>query len=228
MQIAVGPSIAVAMTTAPRRVPTLPRALASLVEAGFSGGVHVLAEPNTWDQIQRPNGERIVTIDHRATRGCFDNWRRALLYLLGQTTAPWLLVVQDDAIWAPGAAEALLVETRARQDQLIGFLSPYVTARDVPLGSVNGWNECRSGWELWGALALCIPRGTARELLKHPRFVNHRGDQQVDAVVAASMLDLGRPSYVHVPSLVDHVGETSTLGHDDVVGTIRGYRFGEK
>jgi hypothetical protein len=42
------------------------------------------------------------------------------------------------------------------------------------------------------------------------------------------MLDLDRPSYVHVPSLVDHVGDTSTVGHDDIAGTLRGYRFGER
>lgn len=77
-----------------------------------------------------------------------------------------------------------------------------------------------------GLLALCIPRRSAIKLLKHQRFVKHRVNQQVDAVVAASMLDLGRPSYVHVPSLVDHVGETSTLGHDDAQMPC-GYRFGE-
>jgi hypothetical protein len=73
-----------------------------------------------------------------------------------------------------------------------------------------------------------MPRAAAEELLRHPRFADHRGTQQVDAVVSASMLDLGRPIYVHVPSLVDHVGDTSTIGHDDIAGALRGHRFGER
>lgn len=224
----VGTTLAVAMTTAPRRMPTFHRALLSLRRAGFSEHVHVFAEPGAWSQIPRPHDERAVTHDHAVTLGCFENWRHTLTYLLEQTAAPWLLVVQDDAIWAPKSANTLRAATVTRNDLGTGFLSPYVNANDVPPGSVDGWNECRSGWYLWGALALCIPRDAATALLQHPRFVKHPVDQQVDAVVAASMLDLERPSYVHVPSLVDHVGATSTLGHDDVASKLRGYRFEEK
>jgi hypothetical protein len=226
MQISAKTTLAVAMTTAPRRAPTLPRALSSLRRAGFDEVVHVFAEPGTWGQVPRPSEESTVVHDHSATLGCFDNWRFALTCLLSRTTAPWLLVVQDDAVWAPGSASALRAETVARQDLRTGFLSSYVTASDVPPGSIDGWNECRSGWNLCGALALCVPRDAAGELLRHHRFVRHPKREQVDAVVAESMLDLGRPSYVHVPSLVDHVGETSTLGHDDVSPKLRGYRFG--
>ena len=216
------------MTTAPRRVPTFLLALSSLREAGFNGRVDVFAEPGTWDQAPRSKDTLTVTHDHAVTLGGFGNWRHAITSLLASDDSPWLLVVQDDAIWAPGSANKLHAEATARRDLRTGFLSPYVTSKDVPSGSVEGWNECRSGWYLWGALALCIPRDAARELLQHPRFVEHGGSQQVDAVVAASMLDLGRPSYVHVPSLVDHVGETSTLGHDDIASTLRGHRFMEK
>lgn len=218
-------SLAVAMTTAPRRTPTLPRALSSLQQAGFSELVHVFAEPGTWTQAPRPNDERTITHDHVVTLGCFDNWKYALMYLLAWTAAPWLLIVQDDAIWAPGSADRLRAETSVQRGLRTGFLSSYVTASDVPPGALDGWNECRSGWNLCGALALCVPREAAGELLQHRRFVRHRKRQQVDAVIAESMLDLGRPSYVHVPSLVDHVGETSTLGHDDVSPKLRGYRF---
>lgn len=220
-------SLAIAVTTAPRRAPTLPRALSSLRQAGFDEPVHVCAEPGTWDHVPRPRDAQMILIDHAVTLGCFDNWKFALTHLLTQDPASWLLIVQDDAIWAPGAAAVLRAETIARQALRTGFLSPYVTDSDVPSGSesARGWHACLSGWNLCGALALCLPRDAAGELLQHRRFDRHRRREQVDAVVAASMLDLGRPSYVHVPSLVDHVGETSTLGHDDVSPKLRGYHF---
>jgi len=225
-------TLAIAMTTAPRRAPTLHRALSSLRQAGFNERVHMFAEPGTWDQVSRPKDARTTTIDHATPRGCFVNWRHALQHLLTRTTASWLLIVQDDAIWGPGAAHTLRATAAARQKLRTGFLSPYVATNMVPPGSVDGWNECRLGWDYCGALALCIPRSAAKDLMQHRRFVKHlakhRMNQQVDAVVGASMLELGRPSYVHVPSLVDHIGMTSTLGHDDVATWVRGYRFGEK
>ena len=221
-------TLAIAMTTAPRRTPTLHRALPSLRDAGVYEDVHVFAEPNTFGQIQPP-GEAWTRVHVHATKqGCFGNWRCAIQHLLSHTDAQWLLIVQDDAIWLPGSAVILRTQMIARQEQRTGFLSPYVTAKDVESTFVDGWNEYQGGWNLWGAIALCMKRDAAEELLRHPRFVQHQGTQQVDAVVAASMLDLGYPSYVHVPSLVDHVGETSTIGHDDVAGDLRGYRFGER
>ena len=220
--------LAIAMTTAPRRRPTLPRALTSLRKAGFHEDVHVLSEPGTFSCFPRPDDERTLVHENSSTRGCFGNWRYALEQLLTRTDARWLLIVQDDAIWSPGAADVLRGEMLSRQELRTGFLSSYVTGKDVPEEFVEGWNESRVGWLFWGALAFCMKRVAAEELLRHPRFVSHQGTQQVDAVVAASMLDLGLPSFVHVPSLVDHVGETSTLREDDFAAGLRGYRFGEK
>jgi hypothetical protein len=220
-------SLAIAMTTAPRRSPTLSRALLSLRDAGFCEDVHLFAEPGMSDQLLRLD-ERTFVHENASRRGCFGNWKHALEHLMSHAVARWLLVVQDDAIWLPGSASKLRVEMLARQESRTGFLSPYVTAKDVPMEFVDGWNECCAGWHFWGALAFCMKRVAAEDLLRHPRFVSHRETQQVDAVVAASMLDLGHPSFVYVPSLVDHIGETSTLRDDDFAAGLRGYRFGEK
>lgn len=171
--------------------------------------------------------DRIVVHGNTAQAGCFGNWRTALSYLAAWTPENWILVVQDDAIWSPGAADLLRAGMAARQDVPTGFLSAYVMEKDVSPGAGNGWSELRAGWLFWGALALCLPPDAAEQLQRHDRFVNHATNQQIDAVVAASMLDLGRPSFVHVPSLVDHIGETSTLGHEDAIAGVHGYRFGE-
>lgn len=227
MVVEIEMTLAIAMTTAPRRRPTLRASLESLRAAGFSEDVHLFAEPGTFDVLPRPGDTRTIVHDHPTKRGCFGNWKRAVQHLLSTTSAPWILVVQDDTIWAPGSADLLRTQMIAREGVRTGVLSPYVTGKDVLPTFVDGWNECRIGWTFWGALAFAMPRDAASDLLRHPRFARHRGPQQVDAVVATSMLDMRRPTYVHVPSLVDHVGDTSTVGHDDLVGSIRGYRFGE-
>jgi len=214
----------IGMTTAPRRRPTLHHAVRSLREAGFHERLHLFCEPGS---PRSPVDGRLTRHANRCRLGCFGNWDRALGHLLRHESAGWLMIVQDDAIWSPGAASILRAEIAGRQAQRIGFLSPYVTGKDVSDGFVEGWNLYEGGWNLWGALALCMPRDAALDLVRHGRYASHPGPNAIDAVVAASMLDLGRPSLVRVPSLVDHVGETSTIGHDDVAGGLRGHRFGQ-
>lgn len=223
-----GPILSIAMTTAPRRRPTIHGATASLRGAGFNEVLHLFAEPGTFDRLLQPRWGATLLHANTSTLGCYRNWRCALTYLVVQESTPWIMIVQDDAVWQPLSASALYAAIAARQDLRTGFLSPYVTKSDVPTNSVDGWNECRSGWNLCGALALCMKREVAQTLLDHPRFAQHTSNEHVDSVVAQSMIDLDLPSYVHVPSLVDHVGRTSTIGHDDVSPGLRGYRFGEK
>lgn len=221
-------SLALAMTLAPRREVTFACALESLRDAGFHEDVHVFAEPGTFAQHTRPSGDLLHVHENVSKRGCFANWKYALEQLLAYTTAQWFLVVQDDVIWRRGSAEILREQMRVRQELRTGLLSPYTSPQVVEEGFVDGWNECRAGWGWWGALTFCMKRGAAEELLRHPRFAEHADLQQVDAVVAASMLDLGRPSFVHVPSLADHIGTTSTIGRDgDLARGRRGYRFSE-
>ena len=221
-----GVDLAIAMTTAPRPRPTLERTLASLRRAGFDEEVHLFAEPSS---SLTGLDDRVRVHANARCHGCYGNWRQAASYLLTRTSASWLLVLQDDGVWLPDAAAVLRAGLAARgQEDRVGFLSPYVTAKDVGPTFMDGWNLYQGGWNLWGALALCLRRDAAEDLLRHKRFLGHRDQHGVDAVVAASMIDLGRSSFVHVPSLVDHIGETSTIGHDDVARGLRGYRFGEQ
>jgi hypothetical protein len=160
--------------------------------------------------------------------GCFPNWKAALLHLLGRTKTEWIIIVQDDAVWTPGSADVLRAMMRDPRASQSGFLSPYTSNSKTVVSTdfVDGWNETRAGWKFWGALALCMNRTAAEQLSKHSRFVKHWDSRAVDAVVAASMMDMKRPSYVHVPSLVDHIGVTSTIGRDrEAPAGRRGYRF---
>src|SRR5262249_33931697 len=121
MELATG--LAIAMTTAPRRAPTLTRALTSLRAAGFGEVVHVFAEPGTFAHNLQPIDARTIIHGHTSTLGCFGNWSYALRYLQKKISAKWLMVVQDDAIWSQESADVLRAQIVARQNQPTGFLS---------------------------------------------------------------------------------------------------------
>jgi hypothetical protein len=221
-------ALSIGITTAPRRQPTFEQSIASLRETGFNEEVHVFAEPDTFMTV--PSLPRTHVHVNAKKQGCFANWKTTLLYLLSNTKTPWLMIVQDDAVWAPGSADVLRTMMRDSRAPQSGFLSPYTSGSStvVTKAFVDGWNETRAGWQFWGALALCMSRPAAEQLSKHSRFVKHCDSRAIDAVVAASMIDMGRPSYVHVPSLVDHIGVTSTIGRDrEAAAGRRGYRFGK-
>ena len=73
------------------------------------------------------------------------------------------------------------------------------------------------GWLTWGATALLFPNPSARALLASPLLVSHRhhgprqGMRNIDCVVGAWCKAARRPYFVFTPSLVEHIGDTSTL-----------------
>jgi hypothetical protein len=216
--------LAIAMTTAPRKEPTVKRSIASLRRAGFEETVHVFAEPGSFGH-GLPEDPKLEIHMNDVKRGCFQNWKYAVTKMLELSPAPWILIVQDDAIWQRGSADILKSRMAVQQDRRTGFLSLYASSANVKGNFQRGWNATDAGWGFWGAVALCLKRVAAEELLQQKHFVAHKGPQQVDAIVAKSMLALKRPCYIHVPSMVDHIGNTSTIGNGGISQGRRGYRF---
>lgn len=206
-------TLAIAITTAPRKAPTLERAYKSLRAAAFDEEVFVVAEPRT-DIPAAVVSDRRVRVTVNATQlGCFGNWKHACNTLLTKTKADWLLILQDDAIWQRGSASVLRQQMKDRSGTRTGFISPYLSAHDLKKSFTSGWNETHSGWDWCGALAFCMARQAAEDLLKVECFVKHPGPKQVDAIVGRAFKELKRPSFAHLPSLVDHIGVTSTVGN---------------
>ena len=220
-------TLAIAMTTAKRAVSTLERAYQSLRAAGFDEEVLVAAEPGTVipDAVAHDSRARVLMNEKRL--GCFSNWKHACRTLL-KTSAQWILIVQDDAIWQRGSAHILRQQMKERSGVRTGFISPYLSVQNLKKSFIDGWNVTDAGWGLFGALAFCMERDAAEDLLKAGRFVKHPGPKQVDAIVGLTMLDLRRPCFVHLPSLVDHIGETSTVGHEGRTRGRVGHRFREE
>jgi hypothetical protein len=221
-------TLAIAITTAKRSKPTLARAYTSLRAAGFQEEVLVAAEPGSLipEAIALDSRARVVL--NEKNLGCFGNWKHACKTLLATTKTPWILIVQDDAIWQRDSACSLRQQMKDRSSLRTGFVSPYVSVYNLKKSFVDGWNETGAGWDWCGALAFCMDREAAEDLLRAERFIKHPGPKQVDAIVGLAMLDLRRPSFVHLPSLVDHIGEVSTMGHAGLTPRRVGYLFREE
>ena len=134
------------------------------------------------------------------------------------------LMLQDDVLLAANLRGYLERTLWPRRE--VGLVSLY-TPSHYSAGKSNGYHEQPCGWNAWGALAYVFPNPAARALLSDPLVVNHRrhgpadGSRNIDSVVGLWRQRRRLPYIVHVPSLAQHIGETSTLWPD---ATIAGKR----
>ena len=177
----------VAVTTAPRPVPTLKRTLMSLERGGF-GEVRVV------DDVRRD--------------GAWPNWLRAVRTLLTERpAADALLVCQDDIVCCRRLREHL--ERILWPDGSVAVCSPYCPGPYC--GDRQGWHQERRGWYLVGALCWAMPRAAAEAILDDIGSVEARN--RIDARVGQWALETRRSVWYHTPSLVQHIGNgNSALG----------------
>jgi hypothetical protein len=150
--------------------------------------------------------------------GAWPNHYLSLLELtLRQPNADAYLILQDDALLYDGEnVRAYLEETLWPGDRpaLVSLYcpQPYTAKR-------FGWQRFRKSW-VWGALAFVFPRATARAYLRDCAVCQHRwrsaagGLSQIDVVIGWWARRRRVPLWFPTPSLVQHVGETSTLWAD--------------
>ncbi|HEX7375605.1 MAG TPA: hypothetical protein VF278_00760 [Pirellulales bacterium] len=199
------------MTTAPRARPTLERSLNSLISAGWTTP-RLFAEPHT----RLPESSTALAISWRDGKlGAFPNWYLGLSELfLREPLADAYLICQDDALFAAGSREYLERTLWPAADLgVVSIYTPTHWSRNQP----RGFHVENRGWASWGALAYIFPNQSLRALLAHPLLLLHRrhgaaeGMRNIDSVVGAWCVAAGLPYFVHVPSLVQHIGETSTI-----------------
>ena len=202
---------AVGMTTAPRREPTLERTLQSLAEAGWDRP-RLFAEPET----RIPNKFASLPLTQRdAVLGAFPNWYLALAELvMREPRAEAYLLCQDDVLFAGGLRGYL--EEHLWPAPRVGVVSVYCPSH-YAVGQEQGFHVEDRGWLSWGALAYVFPNSSARALLCDPQVVGHRdrgpagGLRNIDSVIGRWCRDAENPYFVHVPSLAQHIGATSTI-----------------
>jgi len=145
--------------------------------------------------------------------GCFKHYYRVLTDLC-KSDSEYVAVFSDDVIYFNGWLE------RALQGftEGVGYVACYVPTELAKRHEMaQGWNEIKGGWnDVYGG-GFVYKRETALKLLQHPFILNHlanyEANQQIDLAIPQAMFEMGLKQMFHVPSLMNHIGHTSTIGH---------------
>lgn len=185
--------------------------VSALRRGGFDGPLHLFCEPGTPDVAPVRD---VITHRNPTRLGVLGNWRHCLAWLLEHAAAEYLLVCEDDVAYCPGARDAW-ARSLSRVGP-VGFWSLYTPRRDRDLmGGSRGWVAANRGRDAWGTQAMIFPRASAELVLRYPPL---REEDQMrgptDAIVAQCFLEAGIPCYYHSPSLADHLGRVSSVGHN--------------
>jgi hypothetical protein len=203
--------LAIGMITCHRPNVDVHDAIAQLRWGGFDEPLHLFCEPGTPSLRPLPG----VIVHRNETRlGVLGNWSHCLAWLLDHTTADHLLVCEDDVAYARGARTAW--EKSLSEIDRVGYWSLYTPRRDQGLvGDRQGWVGSNRGRDAWGTQAMCFPRESAEIVLKYgPLHAEDQFHGPTDAIVAQCFVDAGLPCYYHNPSLADHLGRVSSVGHN--------------
>lgn len=199
------------LTTVPQRRETLlPRTLASLQAAGFDNPrlfVDGASSPEPWAQF----GCDVTTRSPRV--GTTSNWVLSLVELcIREPSAERYAIFQDDLVTCLNLREYLdTCEYPAG-----GYCNLYTFPENQELArGRSGWY--RSNGSGLGAVALVLDQRAAVAFLGQARLIQARKQQDdwrgADRTIIRVMRKAGIREFVHNPSLVQHTGEVSTMGH---------------
>jgi hypothetical protein len=216
---------AVGVTTAPRPRPTLNACLQSLARAGWE-------RPHLFmDSAVRVGGEfgRLPGTLRSPAAGAWPNHYLALFELsMRQPDADAYLIVQDDALIYDRENVREYLEEALWPAGRPGVVSLYCPAPYTAKRA--GWRRYRKSW-VWGALALVFPRITLQRYLRDRSIAEHRwrskdeGLAQIDALLGWWALQRRIAFWHPTPSLVQHIGQISTLWADNPAAGPRAARL---
>lgn len=211
------------VTTVPERRKTfLPTTLRSLHLAGFSDPtIYVDGDKGPWTDV-----EEYYKVVYREERiRPYGHWLLAVLEtMIRNPEAQYYLVAQDDFVTYKNLRQYLEHCIQRRQYPNHGYWNLYsfpenenlVPKRKDTSEPISGWhfsNQCGKG-----AVCLVFSRATlstilaTRFLIHKPIGVAHRAYRNIDGAVVEAVHQTGGKEWVHYPSLVQHIGEVSSMG----------------
>lgn len=202
---------AVGVLSAPRREATLEWCLDSVVRAGWD-------RPQLFvDGLVRipPRFAHLPITWREQPVGAWPNYWLALAELVqSQPEADAYLLLQDDAVLHDRDNLRQYLESALWPGEKPSLVSLYCSQAYTVLEP--GWRALSQRW-IWGALAFVFPRELAREFLTNPDVLAHRwsglhdGRRQVDVLIGEWADSRGHAVHYPCPSLVQHVGNTSSI-----------------
>lgn len=189
----------------PRKQETIYRSVASI------GNHDITVFP---DGVKLPRETKYPSVYLGDNVGCFKHWYRVLEYLV-QQDCDYVAAFSDDLVYKRNWFETVKQQID-RKD--VGFVACY-----VPQGVANrygwrkGWYELNQGWAAaWGG-GYIFRRDVAERLLEHQYIIDHRenykANQQIDHAIPEAIHRMGLKQMYYCPSLIDHIGKYSTIGH---------------
>lgn len=225
----------VAVTTAPRKSPTLQTCLDSLVINGWRP--HIFAEPGNYSFLGQEFHENIHFNEEK--RGVWWNWIVSARYALENSDADIIMTVQDDSLFHPDSKE--FAEKLLWPSPDVGFVSLYTPKhysiknhlRSKPYRPL-GLNKIVTK-ALWGACAMIWPRPVLEQVLEHELIEGWLGAplktksawaerqkkrreepwtiQNSDTALGKIMNRMGRSMWFVDPSPVQHIAKYSAINH---------------
>jgi hypothetical protein len=210
------------VTTVPGRLKDLlPRTLDSLAAAGFDRPrLFVDGEGRLPDRHEHLE----ITWRWPALRA-YGNWILALAELyIREPTSRYYALFQDDVVAASGLRQYL--ERCGVPERC--YLNLYCSADNYRLSLTDASGRPHAsplrGWFAGnqkgrGALGLVFTGEGVRALLTHPNMVDRpmdamKGHQNIDGAISTSLIEKsGYTELIHVPSLLQHTGAVSAIGH---------------
>lgn len=205
------------ITTVPsRKASTFPVTVMSLAKAGFDAPklfVDGSGDPTAYGGF----GNSGITCRERSL-GAFGNWITSLSELYyAVPNADRFALFQDDFVTYPNLRKYL--------DRIIlkdeAYLNLYTFPENeqyAPVGGFQGFYLSNSKGK--GAVALVFGNWMTQQILNSPEVTDHahnpsKGNRGIDNCLAKIAQRRRWHEYVHMPSLVQHIGHKSTIGHHE-------------
>lgn len=225
----------VAVTTAPRKEPTLQVCLDSLVINGWRP--YVFAEPGSYQFLGEEYKQNFI--QHETKKGVWWNWIESCKYALENSDADIIMTVQDDSLFHPDSK--IMTERFLWPSEDVGFVSLYTPKHYSIKNHLKSKPERPVGLNriatkaLWGACALVWPRKVLEMVMEHELIEGWLGAplktksawverqkkrkeepwtiQNSDTGIGKIMNWTGRSMWFMDPSPVQHFAEHSAIGH---------------
>ncbi len=217
---------AIGVTTAPRRSPTLAPCLRSLIDAGWADP-HLFIDGEVEIPPEFASLARTIRVPAAGAR---QSYFLAVVELLQRfPEAQAVMLVQDDAFWPGHLPMREYLEQCFWPGSEPGLVSAWCCTDDT--ASEAGWHERTSPWK-FGAVVFIFSREAAEKFVNDPQMQqacssrpeNHSGG--ISMLIGDWAARVGVPVHFPTPSLVQHLGEVSTIWENSrAVGVRRASRF---